>query len=228
MMHRVYKMKTCPRCGAEYRPGGSKQKYCLACRPLVDRERGRAWRIANPERDAEDKRLWHLSHPRIVDKTRICVRCGGEYQAKANNQKYCPICQPIMNLEWNRKGVAKWEATHPEAAAMSHHKRETRHYELHRDECIASVRSWQKRNPEKVKITMAKNHAKRRVLGLVPMNLPFSGSEGHHIDEERVIYIPSSLHKSISHCVWTGKNMAKINAEAFNFLFKQEVTHALA
>lgn len=72
-----------------------------------------------------------------------------------------------------------------------------------------------------------RSKAKRRVLGFVPLNQPFDGCNGHHIDRERVVYIPEVLHMSIRHNVWNGRNMGKINAVAFNFLFKQEVEAAL-
>ena len=73
------------------------------------------------------------------------------------------------------------------------------------------------------KVASSKHHAKRRVLGFVPLNEPFAGSEGHHVDNELVIYLPKTLHRSICHNQFTGHNMAKVNAIAYNFLFKQEI-----
>lgn len=77
-------------------------------------------------------------------------------------------------------------------------------------------------------VSGAKAHAKRRVLGFSPLNSWFLNCEGHHIDVEQVIHLPKKLHRGISHNFWTGKNMPRINAEAYNFLFKQEVESALA
>ena len=73
-----------------------------------------------------------------------------------------------------------------------------------------------------------KKRAKRRTLGFVPLNSPFLGCEGHHVNQDEVIHIPVALHKSIKHNIWTGKNMAQINAIAYNYLFKQEVEAAIA
>lgn len=73
----------------------------------------------------------------------------------------------------------------------------------------------------------ARRWAKRRLLGYVYLNAPFPDSEGHHVDNEQVINLPKALHQGIRHCLHTGKNMAKINAIAYNFLFKQEVEAAL-
>jgi hypothetical protein len=60
--------------------------------------------------------------------------------------------------------------------------------------------------------------AKRRSLGFVPLNEPFVGSEGHHLDKEHVLYIPGELHQGIKHNIWTGRNMEKMNAAAFQWL----------
>jgi hypothetical protein len=88
---------------------------------------------------------------------------------------------------------------------------------------MVSARNWKGGH----KGSKRKANAKRRVLGFIPLNQPFDGCNGHHIDRERVVYIPEVLHMSIRHNVWNGHNMAKINAVAFNFLFKQEVEAAL-
>lgn len=97
----------------------------------------------------------------------------------------------------------------------------------HREEIALRTRKWHVENPGMVRIGHGKCRAKRRTLGFIPLNQPFDGCNGHHIDRERVVYIPEVLHMSIRHNVWNGHNMAKINAVAFNFLFKQEVEAAL-
>lgn len=56
--------------------------------------------------------------------------------------------------------------------------------------------------------------AKHRLLGFVPLNSWFVGSEGHHMDHDHVLYIPKKLNQSIAHNVRTGKNMDKINSLA--------------
>ena len=63
-----------------------------------------------------------------------------------------------------------------------------------------------------------KARAKRRQFGFIPLNSYFTGSEGHHIDRQRVIYIPQELHKSISHGLLQNRNMEAINARALEFL----------
>lgn len=67
-----------------------------------------------------------------------------------------------------------------------------------------------------------KHKAKRRKLGFIPLNKPFSNSEAHHIDKELVVYIPEEIHKLISHNVWTGKGMDKINDKALEWLIEHD------
>jgi hypothetical protein len=63
-----------------------------------------------------------------------------------------------------------------------------------------------------------RRQAKRREMDFEPLNSPFPGSDGHHINVTDVIYVPSSMHRSIAHNVWTGRNMAAINALAYEYL----------
>ena len=53
--------------------------------------------------------------------------------------------------------------------------------------------------------------ARRRILGYIPINKPFNGCEGHHVDMEYVVYIPKEVHRSINHNVRTWHNMDAIN-----------------
>jgi hypothetical protein len=76
-------------------------------------------------------------------------------------------------------------------------------------------------------VWMPKQNAKRRAMGYVPLNLPFPGCEGHHMDNEQVINMPKVLHRSVYHNQTTGQGMAKMNAIAYDFLSKQKVETAL-
>ena len=68
------------------------------------------------------------------------------------------------------------------------------------------------------RMSNAKMHAKRREFGFNPLNNPFIGCEGHHINFDDVIFITKELHRSISHNNFTGKNMKEINKLAFKFM----------
>lgn len=55
-------------------------------------------------------------------------------------------------------------------------------------------------------------------LQYVPLNSPFEGSAGHHIDETYVIHIPNELHRSISHKLSKPESMIRINRIAIHYL----------
>lgn len=68
------------------------------------------------------------------------------------------------------------------------------------------------------RMACTRTRAKRRILGSIPLNAPFVGCDGHHLDMERVIFIPRVLHRSIWHNQWTGHNMEQINVLALQWL----------
>jgi hypothetical protein len=72
-------------------------------------------------------------------------------------------------------------------------------------------------------MTNQKHTSRWRKLGFVPLNEPFPDSRGHHIDTERVVYIPRELHESIPHSVLRNRNMERINEIAFKFIRIEEV-----
>jgi hypothetical protein len=94
----------------------------------------------------------------------------------------------------------------------------------HFEEIVSRRKAYHKEHPE---IGRASNARRHRTLRYVLLNKEFRGCEGHHVDDEQVINMPKKLHRSISHNVRTGRNMSRINAVAYNFLFKQEVDAAL-
>lgn len=93
-------------------------------------------------------------------------------------------------------------------------------------ETRAKMSAWQWRGGPAVWIRKA--NSRRRTLGFALLNQPFVGCEAHHVDNDQVINIPKVLHRSIYHRQTDGRGMAKMNAIAYNFLFKQEVEAAFA
>lgn len=67
-------------------------------------------------------------------------------------------------------------------------------------------------------VSTRKHNAKRRILGFNPLNTCFDGCEGHHINQNDVIYIPHALHRSIYHNVLTSQGMEQINALSMAWL----------
>jgi hypothetical protein len=101
------------------------------------------------------------------------------------------------------------------------------HYEKHKKEYLKQSKKWRKEHPKEMRIHYRKHCAKRRKLGFIPLNQQFIGSDGHHIDENFVVYIPHDLHISISHNVWTGHNISKINDKAFEWLIEHGETQEI-
>ena len=161
-------------------------------------------------------------------KEKICQKCGKEYQPTGINQKFCSECKPtaaertkqwrIKYPEQAKEASAAWNLIHPEQVKEYQKVYHFVYEPLHRHEAVLRVQRWQKKNPEKVREIDQKHRAKRRELGFIPLNDWFNGCEGHHLDKERVIHIPQELHQSVSHNVWTGKNMEQINKLALAYL----------
>jgi hypothetical protein len=141
---------------------------------------------------------------------RVCPHCGKEYLPRGSTQKYCLGCRPIVCREQNNL----W--------AKQHHKERraaaSKCYAANPEKYIKETAKWTAENPEKVIIYMRRHQAKHRTLGFNPLNSFFVGSEGHHINQSDVIYIPKAMHQSVRHNIWTGRNMEKINALAGAYL----------
>lgn len=183
---------------------------------------------------------------------KICQRCKEKYQPTGGKQKYCEQCRHIEKKEKREAGrkrrladhpeqikakqsisMAKWRATH-KADILAYKKayhtahpqenvaRQAAHWKTHRLELQAQNAAWAAEHPDKMRAYFRKHLAKRKTLGFLPINRPFSGCEGHHIDEEHVIYIPKELHRSIYHNIFTGKNMTQINIAIDEWIKKEE------
>ena len=68
------------------------------------------------------------------------------------------------------------------------------------------------------KAAQMRSDEQRRGLGHVELNDAFEGCDGHHLDKELVLYIPSELHRSVRHNQFTGQGMEEINDLAQEFL----------
>lgn len=72
--------------------------------------------------------------------------------------------------------------------------------------------------------SLERNRSKHRGLEFFPLNEKTKkANEQHHINNKLVVFIPSKLHKRISHSVKTGKNMNKMNKLAFTWLEEQGI-----
>jgi hypothetical protein len=154
--------------------------------------------------------------------TKVCVVCGKPYQPTSGTQRYCSGCIPLSK----KKCHAMWNMEHRKGQALriclrcEQQYRPTSSHQKYCLECIPIVRvevskahitEWNKNNVEKRRVSHREDKAKRRVLGFIPLNKPFDGCNGHHLDKDHVLHIPKKLNQSIAHNVRTGKNMEKIN-----------------
>ena len=153
---------------------------------------------------------------------------GKEYQK--NYQKEWN--QTETGKESNRKSATKYCNNNPKKCK----ERANKYRKNNPEKCKERANKYRKNNLEKFREYMrewykngngresfAKSQAKRdRNLGYNPINNHFEGSEGHHLNEDLVMYIPKDLHKSISHSVLKDRNMQEINNASFEWLCTQE------
>ena len=64
--------------------------------------------------------------------------------------------------------------------------------------------------------------AKRRGLGFKPINEPFEGCHGHHLDEVNVMFIPKWLHEKYPHRLKLEWTMKRINEAAWKWYRKSK------
>ena len=166
-------------------------------------------------------------------KPKVCERCGQEYCPTSGHQRYCSECSLIMCAETGRTRSAKrrkehreeclaynikWGKANPEKRRMTRAKWNRIHPELRAAWELRRKGKPRARNLIKRRISHSKSKAVHRTLGFLPINQPFNGCEAHHLDHERIVYIPGELHKSISHNGRTGRNMDQINTLALQWL----------
>ena len=157
------------------------------------------WRKDNPEKTKAYTKQYNIDH-----KTKL-----EEYQNAHKKERKVYIKQYCIT---NKEKIKKYYQDNKEEKKAY----VRRYYEDNREECI-------KRNKQYMstlvgKAIKAASKAKRKGLGFIPLNKYFEGYEGHHISENLVIYIPKVLHKAMGHCIWTWKNMEKINNLAIKYL----------
>ena len=142
----------------------------------------------------------------------------------------------LMHLEEDGERVRRWNAANPEKRKViarrydEKMKGKPRAWDIaHPGANAARSVAWKLKHPKARAVWGAehpteqrkqrlKSDQKRCALGFEPINRPFPGCEGHHLDHDRVLYIPKPLHKSVKHNIWTGRNMEQINELALAWL----------
>lgn len=98
---RIYKTKVCLRCGKEYQPTNSIQKYCRECGPTVEAEMHKVSNDRFYKKNPEYYKKWRKTNPNKV---------GAE------------------NTRPRKANHAKWEKLHPERNAIKSGKRRDAKY----------------------------------------------------------------------------------------------------
>jgi len=171
-----------------------KHLYYLKNRARISK-RTKKYAQNHPEQCRKYTKKWLMNHP--------------DYQKNYH----------FEHLEQEVKRYKKWAKDNPILIKENQRK----YYKRHPERMREKYKNHRKKRPELYKGYDRKHEAKRRKLGFIPLNEPFEGSEGHHIDFTFVVYIPRELHISIRHCIWTSHNMELINAKAFEYLGMNEI-----
>lgn len=173
----------------------NKAYYLVNCEKI--KEQVKKYYSANREKMKENSRKWRLANPEKVKASRKKHAILDSEKIKERAKKW-----RLANLERAKTNAKEWKLSHPEQAK-----------ELQR--------KW--RQTPVGKKCLRKAEARRRQFECVPLNKPFDCAEGHHIDKQFVIYIPTEMHEYNRHSVTQDKGMDLINTLAFNWLEAEEL-----
>ena len=165
----------------------------------------------NKEKTAERKKAYYQKHKKeIADKQREYRKSRVEELAKY---------QKIYRAK-NKEKLAEHQKISREKKKEKTVKESWVYYQKNRGNILERVKKHARTNTGKISIS--KVYARRkRDMGYIPLNNRFDGCEGHHVDNEQVIFIPAEMHRSNPHRQSDPKTMIKINKLAFDYLNKQ-------
>lgn len=152
----------------------------------------RDWRMVHSEQMREYHRTYRLVHSEQVKAYKKKYRLAHKEQIKTSDKSY-----KLIHSEQIKTSQGAW-------------------YLANKEQRSTHAKTY--RQTPGGKAVDKKVKSKRRQLGFVPLNDWFEGSEGHHIDIERVIYIPKAMHQLNRHSLSASRNMEIINSMAFEFL----------
>ncbi len=177
------------------------------------RERNRGYREANREAYNEKSRKWLQAHREEVNKKK--------------RQRW--LLRDKKEIEKRREHNRQWRAANLEKIKARDKVNRARIRERERARRLSNPEQFREkvkryRKTAKGKAFNARQKARRRALGFTPLNQPFPGSHAHHVDKERVIYMPAEIHDRIAHSILRNRNMGKINQIAFSFLEERRLS----
>lgn len=143
------------------------------------------------DRASDRATQWHKNHP---DQAKM----ASEQWQKNNPEKRAVITK-------------RWHKNHPDYSEQYRGE--------HKEEIKARDKQYRKNNPDKVR-----EHQRERRIYLSPyaeckkLNPAFHGCDAHHIEQDVIMHIPPTLHRSVAHSIRSGDGMEEINRIAFNWL----------
>ena len=120
-----------------------------------------------------------------------------------------------------RKTYKEYDKKYRETHRELYKKSDKKYYDTHKTLCLERTKKWcETHKKRKSEIQLKCIHKRKRHLGFNVIWQPqviIEPVEHHHINKEDMIIIPSRIHGSISHDVWSGRNMEQINELAFEY-----------
>jgi hypothetical protein len=164
----------------------------------------RFYRKQHPKRKARDHRRYAKKHVkrdrkayiRWLEENRAGLKEGWELYYKAHKED---IDKRLKHWETKYQEYMAWCTKYPD----------------HNIE-------WFIKNPDISRELSRRNRAVRRGLGFIPLNDWFIGCDGHHIDNNHVVYVPKTLHHSVQHSVIHNQNMDDINILILKWLQNED------
>jgi hypothetical protein len=181
--------------------------------------------LAGNEYIDDEKWYWniplHISRSGKIWDTGVKARRNHAYYLKHRERRKQQV------KDWsrdNKESVVEYKRKYYAANQEEVTQRAIEWNRAHPDRRREHNAKWRDENPEEYRQMLARSNkkqkAKRKGMGFQPLNEMFEGSQGHHVNNDQVIYMPASIHQGVRHNLRTGEGMAEINALAFQYLFK--------
>ena len=159
----------------------------------------------------------------------ICIICGLEFESYHNTQKCCSkkcfkIYQKEYQKEYYQDNKEKFleESKRYKEDNKEYYREYNKRYREDNKEYYREYDKARQQTPKSKEEHRKRVAKRRRNLDFNPLNNWFENSEGHHINNIDVIYIPKSWHFK-GHSATKNRNMEPINTVAFFFLIMQNL-----
>jgi hypothetical protein len=158
-----------------------------------------------------------------------CAACGRiRYMSYSKYVKYMPLCRSCskMGNKNPQYGLPKSDETKLKLSNAFKGENNPNYGKICSEKTKQKIKNNHARlsgelNPNwkgGSKESRKRTYAKKKNFKYIPLNNPFPGCEGHHINKELVIHIPKELHRHLYHNVFNNQNMYEINMLTLQYL----------